>query len=317
VWDNDIKAPNYNYPTIFKLFKDQYPDKKIAIFSSWLDNRTKLVGDGLNATGNLKVDIHADGFELDTLHFPHDKVSDYMHQIDDTVAAAASLSIRTQAPDLSWVYLEYTDDMGHRYGDSPQMNDAVAKLDKQISKIWDAIQYREQKFHEKWLIIITTDHGRDEKTGRNHGGQSDRQRSTWMVTNQPLNQYAKTYHPAIIDIMPTIANFMHIKPERNFAREIDGISLAGPVSVAEPVVNIFQNRLDLSWKSVDTSGTIKIWLSTTNTFKTGGTDQYQLLQEIPVSANHTTVDISKWPSEFYKIALEGKYNTVNKWFINK
>jgi predicted AlkP superfamily pyrophosphatase or phosphodiesterase len=26
--DNDIKAPNYNYPTIFRLFKDQYPDKK-------------------------------------------------------------------------------------------------------------------------------------------------------------------------------------------------------------------------------------------------------------------------------------------------
>src|ERR1019366_7501858 len=75
VWDNDIKAPNYHYPTIFKLFKDQYPDKKIAVYSSWLDNRTKLVGDGLMATGNLKVDLHADGFELDTVNFPHDKLS--------------------------------------------------------------------------------------------------------------------------------------------------------------------------------------------------------------------------------------------------
>jgi predicted AlkP superfamily pyrophosphatase or phosphodiesterase len=34
VWDNDIKAPNYHYPTIFRLLKDQYPQKKIAVFSS-------------------------------------------------------------------------------------------------------------------------------------------------------------------------------------------------------------------------------------------------------------------------------------------
>ena len=25
VWDNSFKAPNYNYPTLFKLYKDTYP----------------------------------------------------------------------------------------------------------------------------------------------------------------------------------------------------------------------------------------------------------------------------------------------------
>ena len=53
VWGNDIKDPNYHYPTIFRLFKETYPTKKTAIYSSWLDNRTKLVGDGLPATGNI------------------------------------------------------------------------------------------------------------------------------------------------------------------------------------------------------------------------------------------------------------------------
>lgn len=28
VWDNDIKAPNYNYWTIFRLLKNQYPERK-------------------------------------------------------------------------------------------------------------------------------------------------------------------------------------------------------------------------------------------------------------------------------------------------
>lgn len=315
VWDNDIKAPNYNYPTIFKLFKDQYPNKKIAVYSSWLDNRTKLVGDGLTATGNLKVDLHADGFELDTVNFPHDKLSSYMHLIDEKVIDATANSIKTEAPDLSWIYLEYTDDMGHRYGDSPQLTDAVTKMDKQVGKIWEAIQYRQSKFKEKWLIILTTDHGRDERTGRNHGGQSFRQRSTWIVSNSKFNHYAKLDYPGIVDIMPTIANYLNIKIQEPIIKEIDGISLTGNISIAQPELNIFQNKLDLSWQVMDTTGNVKIWLSTTNNVKEGGKDNYVLIKEIPVVAQHTTIDITAYPSEFYKVVIEGKYNMVNKWFI--
>src|SRR5690349_6686098 len=60
VWDNDIAAPDYDYWTIFRFFKQQFPQKKAAIFSSWLDNRTKLVGEGLPTTGNLQLDYHFD-----------------------------------------------------------------------------------------------------------------------------------------------------------------------------------------------------------------------------------------------------------------
>ncbi len=144
--DNDIKAPNYNYQHIFRLFKNQYPDKKTAIFSSWTDNRTKLLGDGLPETGNFKPDFVADGFELDTVRFKHDKKADYMHFIDEEVVKRAANTIHDQAPDLSWVYLEYTDDMGHRYGDSPEFYKAVEMLDKQMGHIWDAINYRQQRF---------------------------------------------------------------------------------------------------------------------------------------------------------------------------
>src|SRR5687767_1564543 len=73
VWDNDIKAPNYHYHSIFRFLKEQYPQKKAAIFSSWEDNRTKLVGENLPATGNIKLDYHFDGLELDSIHYPQDK----------------------------------------------------------------------------------------------------------------------------------------------------------------------------------------------------------------------------------------------------
>lgn len=316
VWDNDIKAPNYNYPTIFRLFKDQYPDRKIAIFSSWLDNRTKLAGDGLTATNKLHIDEHADGFELDTLHFKHDKMRDFMHRIDEQVVEDAALSIRTKAPDLSWVYLEYTDDMGHMYGDSPQYTRAVELMDQQVGKIWKAIQYREQKFNEEWLIFVTSDHGRDEKTGQNHGGQSARQRSTWMVTNAPkLNAYAQYYYPGIVDIMPSIATFMHIEIPVAQKREIDGISLLGPVSLAQPTVNYIQGNLDISWKALDKADQVKIWVCTENNIKEGKADTYKMLAEIPAETEHATISVKDLPSKFYKVCIEGKYNTVNKWVV--
>ena len=64
VWGNDIKDPNYHYWTIFRFFKEQYPAKKAAVFSTWLDNRTKLLGDGLPQTDHLRMDYFFDGFEL-------------------------------------------------------------------------------------------------------------------------------------------------------------------------------------------------------------------------------------------------------------
>ena len=223
VVDNAIKNPNYNYPTIFKVFKEANPNKKIGVFSTWLDNRTKLVGDGLAQTNYLHVDYHRDGYELDTLQFPHDKKAYYIHLIDEKVVAEASQVIKDSAPDMSWVYLEYTDDMGHRYGKSPELDTAISMLDKQIQKLMQAVSYREMNFNEEWLVIITTDHGRDAQTGKNHGGQSDSERNTWLIMNKkPAPEVVKT---AIVDIFPTIAAYLDIKLPIPVAQALEGVSL--------------------------------------------------------------------------------------------
>lgn len=316
--DNDIKAPNYHYQNVFRLFKTQYPNKKTAIFSSWEDNRTKLLGDHLPEAGNLAIDYHFDGYELDTVNFKHDAAHDYMHRIDDKVVDEAAATIQQNAPDLSWVYLEYTDDMGHMHGDSPEQEAGVKMLDAQIGKLYAAIQYRESHFKEDWLLVVTTDHGRDERTGRGHGGQSPRQRSTWMVTNyRPLNDYAKRYYPAIVDIMPTITRFMDIKVPLDVQREIDGTPLIGKVAIAQANVNYVQGHLDITWKALEPGGKVKIYLATTNGFKTGTPDNYQLVGEAPVADQHAWVDIKAYPSTFYKVVLETPDNTVNQWITQE
>jgi hypothetical protein len=316
--DNDIKTPNYNYQHIFRLFKAQYPGKKTGIFSSWTDNRTKLMGHNLPAAGNLQVDYIADGYELDTLNFKHDQQRDFMHRIDERVVDEAVMSIRKDAPDLSWVYLEYTDDMGHMFGDSPKYYAAVQMLDLQMGKIYDAINERKKKYREDWLLVITTDHGRTEKDGRGHGGQSDRQRNTWMVTNiKELNTYAHTYDPAIVDIMPTIARFSGVKIPNEVLQEIDGTPLIGPVSIADMKLNYIQGNIDLSWKSLEKTGNVTIWMSTTNEFKTGGKDTYHKLGEVPVKDGHALVNVKEYPSAFYKVVLQAPDNTLNKWLTVK
>src|SRR5690554_2981256 len=43
VKDNNIERPNYHYWTIFRHFKTTYPHKTTAVYSTWMDNRTKLI----------------------------------------------------------------------------------------------------------------------------------------------------------------------------------------------------------------------------------------------------------------------------------
>jgi predicted AlkP superfamily pyrophosphatase or phosphodiesterase len=313
IWDNDIAAPNYNYWNIYRFLKAQYPKKTTAVFSTWLDNRTKLIGSDSAKAGNLLPDFYFDGMELDTIRYPHDTAGYFYHLIDEAVADTTAANIKRIAPDLTWVYLEYTDEMGHRHGNGKQMDDAVIKIDKQIGKIWQAIQYREKNFNEEWQIWITTDHGREEN-GYGHGGQSQRERTTWIATNaKGLNERFKKQQPGIVDIMPSIASFLKVKIPKDKLMEIDGVSLIGKLSAVDAKAGIKNSLLEIKWNVINKEGKAKIWIATTNNFKTGGHDDYKLVAEVPVAGGKAIVDTKQIPSGFYKIVIEMPYNFLNRW----
>jgi len=317
VWDNDIVAPNYFYWNIFRFLKTQYPQKKTAVFSTWLDNRTKLVGSEAREAGNLQPDYYLDGLELDTIHYPHDTAGYFYHLIDETVTDTTASFIKKFAPDLTWVYLEYTDEMGHRRGNGKIFDDAVIMMDKQIQRIWDAIQYREKNFKEDWVIYITTDHGRGEN-GYHHGGQSVRERTTWIVTNaKTLNERFKKEEPGIVDIMPSLASFLNVEIPKEKLMEIDGIPLTGKLSATGAKADLVNGAIEIKWHVINKEGRAKIWLATTNNFKTGGKDDYKLVAEVPVVNGKATVDVKQLPSDFYKVVIETPYNFLNRWIIVK
>ena len=314
VWDNDIAAPNYNYPTVFRLFKNQYPDKKIAIFSSWQDNRTKLIGEGKPETGNIKMDYACDGYELDTVNFPQDSKRIFMRNIDEKVVSEASKCVRSDAPDLSWVYLEFTDDMGHMYGDSRQMKDAINFEDTLMGRLWDAIKYREKNFNEDWLLVITTDHGRSPRDGKGHGGQSDRERGTWIVTNyKDVNASFKRTTPGIVSILPSITNYLGVDVPKNTKYELDGVPFVGKVYFSDFKSEEKEGKFYFSWN--DLSGnknqTADILVSYTNNVKVGGTDKYQKIATIKLSENKLELSKKLDKSDFYKFVLETPEQAMN------
>lgn len=316
VWGNSIKDPNYHYPTLFRILKDNNPEKKTAIYSTWLDNRTKLAGYKLPQTRNLTIDYHFDGLEIDTVNYPHDEERTFIHLIDEEVSKKTANEILEKSPDLTWMYLEFTDDMSHKFGNSPQFVDAIEKADIQVGRVWDAIKEREAKYQEDWLIVITTDHGRGED-GFGHGGQSDRERSVWIATNYPeTNSHFKEVG-ATVDIFPSIVNFLDLEIPKEHAMELDGVPFIGPVDVSNFKAVVAGDQIQLSWNSLSNSGMGKVWISTTNQFKSGGTDEYKLVGEVNLSDENYAFSPENSEVEFYKIVLETPSGYLNYWIVGK
>lgn len=317
VWGNDIKAPNYSYWSIFRFLRKSSPSAKLGIYSTWEDNRTKLIGEGLAETGFFKMDFSFDGFEVDTLTYPHDSDKKYIQKIDNLVSYEAAYQLKTIAPDLSWVYLEYTDDMGHRFGDSPELAEAVALADEQVGRIYESIRYREEKFGEEWLILITTDHGRKAEDGKDHGGQSDREREIWMVTNaKELNPYFENFIPAMVDILPTIARFLEIDLPENALKEIDGVSLIGDISLVNANTEIENEQIKLTWVPIQKSGKVTISYASTDNFgETGNVDNYSKIAEIDLSAAEFRFPIAELPPGKLKFWIQGERNGIGVWLI--
>ncbi len=315
VWNNDIEAPNYNYWNIYRIAETYNHDLKTAIFSTWEDNRTKLIGEGLTEAGNTKLDYSFDGFEKDTIRFPHDTARLFIHHIDELVVEEASRYILSEGPDLSWVYLEFTDDMGHKFGDSPQFYDAVISLDGQLGKIWSSIKKRETDFEEDWLIVVTTDHGRNEETGKKHGGQSERERSTWIVTNYSKPSKNFFENPGIVDIMPSLCNYLQIPIPDKVKKEIDGVPFIGDVSVHNLEAKLSGDKLILTWKDLgQRSGEkAKIFLTTSNNFKNGDDDTYQEIGETDVHAEKFEANLPGMQAGFYKILFKTPHQYANVW----
>lgn len=313
VGGNSNLKPNYNYWTIFRIAKEQKREYKTAIYSSWTDNRTVLLGEGKKETGHLKIDYVCDGFDLDTLRFPQKDKELHIFDIDEHVSKQAAQGIRNDAPDLSWVYLWYTDDAGHIEGNGSFFDEYTQKADLQIERIWQAVQYREKYFDEEWMVVVTTDHGRTE-SGYGHGGQSERERTTWIATNQQVNEQFRKGVLSITDITPSICRFMDFEVPRDVLWEQDGIPFIGPIDISQMKTLPHDNDIILSWKCLNAKAQVNIYIATDNQYKNGGKDNWIKIATVPAKQEQYNIKHQQIPpSKFYKIVIQTENNHLNRW----
>jgi TonB-dependent SusC/RagA subfamily outer membrane receptor len=163
------------------------------------------------------------------------------------------------------------------------------------------------------MIVITTDHGRSTDTGMGHGGQSERERATWIVTNhRNTNEYFSA-KPGIVDIVPSILSHLEIDASDEIEREIDGVSFVNSISMSNFTATKEGNKLLLRWKSYGSDEKAKVLLSNTNNFKKSGKDQYTEVLQVMTSDEKATIVLRGAPSEFYKIVIQSNLNSVNTW----
>ena len=224
VYKNYGISPDYSYWNLFRLARSEKPELRLGIFSTWTDNRTILLGEELAEGGNWRFDVVVDGLEKDEARFPPELMDTRIADIDDVVSREAARLIESEGPDLSWVYLQDTDDVAHKHGDSAEFEQAVIQMDERLNAIWSGVRARQEAHDEDWLVIVTTDHGRDAVTGRTHGGQSERERTIWMATNSQRLTSDFYAMPEIVDIYPSIATHLGITIPEQVARHLDGAS---------------------------------------------------------------------------------------------
>lgn len=310
---NSKLKPNYNYWTLFRIAKEQPKQFTTGLYSSWTDNRTVLIGEGKAETGNLKIDYVYDGYELDTIQFPLKKDELRIFDIDEKVSKEAAKSIREQAPDLSWVYLWYTDDAGHLKGNGAFFDEYVRKADEQVARIWEAVKYREAHFDEEWMVVVTTDHGRAEN-GMGHGGQTERERAIWISTNVKVNKHFQNSRLAIVDIAPSICRFLEFEVPQEVLWEQDGIPFVGTTDISDLRTSSYDTEVILSWNCYNKKASATIYATTTNCYKEGKSDSWVKLGTVPAGDKKYRVDLSALPaSRFYKFVVVTPNNHLNRW----
>jgi len=311
---NSNLNPNYYYWTIFRIAKEQKKLYKTAIYSSWTDNRTVLIGAGKPETNYLKIDYVKDGYDLDSIHFPKRENELQIFDYDEQISKDAAEGIRKDAPDLSWVYLWYTDDAGHIKGNGAYFDEYVRKADVEVARIWEAVKYRESHFDEEWMIVVTTDHGRDE-SGHGHGGQSARERTTWISTNVPVNAHFNSKQLAIVDIAPSISRFMHFEVPRKILWEQDGMPFIGDIDISDLKMMPYDGFVTLTWSGYR-NVPVEVYAATTNNFSKGVSDEWIRLTTIQSHKGKCEykVDLSMFPqSKFYKFVVVAPNNHLNRW----
>lgn len=192
----------------------------------------------------------------------------YKHQggNDDNAVKNSVNELTNHNPDFLFVHLDEVDGVGHSSGFGSSYNSAISRADKRLGTIMNAVENRINTKNEDWLIIVTTDHGR-ENSGYGHGNQTTSEKTIFVGMNKPGNAEFNNYIGTIpnkdfngiygniaqTSIIPTVLTHLNIPIKKEW--QLTSTSLIGGVGAQKVMM---KNSNTLYWHA-STSGNIEIY----------------------------------------------------------
>ena len=101
-------------------------------------------------------------------------------RIDAEIADVAVYAVTKAAPDVSFVYFCDADDTGHTNGTlGMHYVEAIGRVDAHLARLHLAVMKRAEEHGERWLLVLTTDHGHVDQGG--HGSDSAQERASFVI----------------------------------------------------------------------------------------------------------------------------------------
>ncbi|WP_249384022.1 alkaline phosphatase family protein [Chitinivorax sp. B] len=241
VYSNDPVLANPDFPSLFKRIRDARPQAHIASITNW----------GSINQHYFRNDVTGNNVTLSGLS-------------DQAAADKVIEIINTTAADFTFVHLDAPDHAGHGTCFGPVYDQALRDSDRRLGQILDAVAMRQAQ-GEDWLVMVTTDHGRD-AAGCGHGAQTQHEKTAFIASNKPLNRefnevvpnlenrdFDGIYgRPAQTSIAPTILRHLGIPLLAEWL--LDGVPMLGETGVRK-LMPARHPDVDLRWYAAD-EGTV-------------------------------------------------------------
>ena len=199
VKDNTFKGANYEkYPTIFSRIEEIKPILNTSSVASL---------DWINDIIITKAD--------NRIYYPFEEEGDIK------VAESTADIIKYNNVDLMFAYFEGVDVAGHSYGFDTVVTEYLAEIeiiDHYVGLLMQAMQKRPAYREERWLTILTSDHG---GKGKHHGGVGEEAQKIPLIMHGSAVQKGEISPvPRQVDIVPTILTYFGIPLQDNWG--LDG-----------------------------------------------------------------------------------------------
>jgi len=198
---NNFEGNDYaTYPDFLTRIERERPELNTFAVLDWPPLGTTDSGGPL-FSDDLDVKINFDG-EADGYRYA-----------DSLSVEAAVEHLRDTEVDAAFVYLGDIDVVAHATNSrSPEYRAAIEWADTRVGLLLQAVRDRPTYDEEDWLILMSTDHGRDDAGG--HGGTSPSETTIFFLASGPSVEPGRTdCPPEIVDVAVTALAHMGLGPD--------------------------------------------------------------------------------------------------------